>query len=56
MCPVGFRTSGVREVTIRHCVYRLQKELYHLALQHASGPVRTSFSMVSPDSAVYQVR
>ena len=33
----------------------LQKELYHLALQHASGPVRTSFSTVSPSSAVYQV-
>ena len=34
----------------------LQRELYKLAIEQASGPVRTSFSTVSPTSAVYQVR
>jgi len=35
--------------------YSLQKELYSKALEQASGAVRTSFSVVSPKSAVYQV-
>jgi hypothetical protein len=34
----------------------LQKSLLQLALAEASGPVRTSFSTISPKSAVYQVR
>ena len=33
----------------------LQKELYNKALEQANGAVRTSFSVVSPKSAVYQV-
>lgn len=33
----------------------LQRELYNLAIQQASGPVRTAYSTVSPSSAVYQV-
>ena len=37
------------------CLSSLQKELYNKALEQASGAVRTSFSVVSPKSAVYQV-
>ena len=36
--------------------YELQGKLYQLALQNSSGGgVRTSFSLISPSSAVYQV-
>ena len=36
--------------------YELQSKLYQLALENSSGGgVRTSFSLISPHSAVYQV-
>lgn len=37
--------------------YDLQQKLYQLALQNSSGGgVKTSFSTISPKSAIYQVR
>ena len=50
--PITSRKLGTHP---GYCACSLQRELYSKALEQASGGVRTSFSVVSPTSAVYQV-